>query len=403
MNQVQPNIRVLASKPKAGILELLIKIASPLPTESTTKRPPLNLALVIDRSGSMEGLRLEYAKAAAKYAISQLTGNDKVSITIFDDNVQTIAPSQAVRQAANFNHLIDNIQTAGSTNLHGGWLEGANQAASSLEVTRLNRVILLSDGQANQGETRPEEIYRQVAGLAKKGISTSTMGVGDDFNEDLLEGIANNGDGNYHFISNPKMLPEIFALELKGLLTTLGRIVSLGLEPNVGVKVLDVLNDFEKTDTGRYKLDNLRYGQQLEVVVQLEVNAEMLQSPDLLGLRLAYTDTNGTRHVQKLSYSLTKNDYLEMSINLEVQEAVALLKTARSKLAVSHMIDAGNIQEATKELKRQNVMLQAMPQSPALASEIAMLDALEENVVTNVAETRKQALSQRYERSKKAS
>jgi Ca-activated chloride channel homolog len=403
MNQIQPQIQILTSKPKAGTLELLIRIVSPQPQETTTKRPPLNLALVIDRSGSMSGSRLEYAKAAAKYAISQLTPNDKASITIFDDNVETIIASQAVRQAATFNHSINTIETAGSTNLHGGWLEGANQAASSLEITRLNRVLLLSDGQANQGETRPAEIFKQVVGLAKKGISTSTMGVGEDFNEDLLEGIANNGDGNYHFINDPKMLPGIFAVELKGLLTTLGRIVSLGLEPRVGIKITDVLNDFEKTDTGRYKLDNLRFGQQLEVAVRLEVNAEMLESQELLGLRLAYTDTQGTRHVQKLGYALSKNQYLELGINVEVQEAIALLTTARSKLVVAGLIDAGNISEASKELKRQNIILQAMPKSAAIASEMALLDDLETNVVNNATATRKQAMSQRYERSKKAS
>ncbi len=397
----QPQISILSSKPNAGILELLIRIRSPQPPVNSTQRPPLNLALVIDRSGSMEGLRLEYAKAAAKYALSQLTPNDKVSLTIFDDSVQTIVASQYVRPNANFNQLIDQIETAGSTNLHGGWLEGANQAASSLEIGRLNRVLLLSDGQANQGETRPEEIFKQVAGLAKKGISTSTMGVGEDFNEDLLEGIANNGDGNYHFIHNPKQLPEIFAVELKGLLTTLGRMVSLGFEPNLGLKVLDVLNDFEKTETGRYKLDNLRFGQQLEVVLKLEVNAEIVQFPEILGLRLAYTDTNGTRHVQKLSFSISKSQYLELGVNLEVQEAAALLITARSKLVVAGMIDAGNVREAAAEIKRQNVMLQAMPKSAALASEMALLDALEENVVTNANVTRKQAMSQRYERSKK--
>ena len=198
----QPQISILPSKPNPGMLELLIRISNPQAPVSNNQRPPLNLALVIDRSGSMEGLRLEYAKTAAKYAISQLTANDKVSITIFDDSVQTIVASQNVRSNTHFNQLIDQIQTAGSTNLHGGWLEGANQAASSLEIGRLNRVLLLSDGQANQGETRPEEIFNQVAGLAKKGISTSTMGVGEDFNEDLLEGIANSGDGNYHFIHN---------------------------------------------------------------------------------------------------------------------------------------------------------------------------------------------------------
>jgi Ca-activated chloride channel homolog len=395
----QPNISFLTSKPSAGILELLIRIRNPEPAVQNNQRPLLNLALVIDRSGSMEGQRLEYAKAAAKYAISQLTPNDKISITIFDDNVETIARSQAVH--TRLNQLIDQIHTAGSTNLHGGWLEGANQAASSLEVNRLNRVLLLSDGQANQGETRPEEIFRQVAGLAKKGISTSTMGVGEDFNEDLLEGIATNGDGNYHFIHHPKQLPEIFAVELKGLLTTLGRLVSLGLEPKTGVKVLDVLNDFEKTETGRYKLDNLRFGQQLEVAIRLEINAEMLQFPEILGLRLAYTDTSGTRHVQKLSFSMTKNEYLEMGINLEVQEAVALLTTARSKLVVAGMIDAGNVREAAAELKRQNLMLQAMPVSASIISEMALLDELEENVVENAAVTRKQAMSQRYERAKK--
>ncbi|MEY4530800.1 MAG: hypothetical protein RLZZ156_1521 [Deinococcota bacterium] len=399
----QPQISVLCSKPSAGILELLIRVSSPQPPLNATQRPPLNLALVIDRSGSMEGLRLEYAKAAAKYALSQLTPNDKVSVTIFDDNVETIVKSQAVRQTAQFNQLIDQIQTAGSTNLHGGWLEGASQAASSLEIGRLNRVLLLSDGQANQGETRPNEIFNQVAGLAKKGISTSTMGVGEDFNEDLLEGIANNGDGNYHFIHNPKQLPEIFAVELKGLLTTLGRIVSLGLEPQTGVKVLDVLNDLEKTETGRFKLDNLRFGQQLEVAIRLEVNAEILQFPEILGLRLAYTDTNGTRHVQKLGFSMTKSQYLELGVNLEVQESIALLSTARSKLIVAGMIDAGNVREAAAELKRQNVILQAMPKSAALVSEMALLDQLEENVMDNTAVTRKQAMSQRYERAKKAS
>ncbi len=388
-----PIITVLASRPNAKLLELLIRVSTPKSPTALT-RPLLNLALVIDRSGSMAGQRLEYAKAAAKYAIGQLTALDKVSITIFDDQVKTIAASQAVHNPSSFSGLIDAITSNGSTDLHGGWLEGAAQAASSLEISRLNRVLLLSDGQANHGEVRPDEICRQVSGLAQKGISTSAIGVGTGFNEDLLEAIANNGDGNYHFIQDPKALPDIFALELQGLLATFGRIVSLGLEPRLGVKVLDVLNDLEKTNTGRYKLDNLRFGQQLEVVLRLEIAQP--ETADILDLRLAYTDTNGTRQIQKLGVALPI-----LGIHPQVQEAVALLEAARGKLVATQLIDRGDIAGASHELKRQQTRLAAMPQSPAMRKEIQKLEQLADNISQNSATVRKEALSQRYERSKK--
>lgn len=408
MSNPRPSIEIIPSKMPSQNhesnhqLELLIRIHAPKrPANQATTRPRLNLGLVLDRSGSMAGDRLEYAKAAAKYAVSQLLPTDRISVTIFDHEVETIIPNQNAHQPDKINQRIQSIESRGNTDLQAGWLEGGTQTARGLEPERLNRVLLLSDGETNTGITDQKTICQQVSGLASKGISTSTLGVGIGFNEDLLEAMAMAGDGNYHFIEHPSALEHIFATELNGLLSTFGRLVSLGLESKNNVQVLDVLNDFDKTNTGRYKLDQLRYGKTLEVVVRLEIPKQR-KTNEILELRLGYTQTDNQRMVIKHLLSLGQSELEQLPEQSMVREYSTILEVARNKLKTAQNIDAGQTEEALQQVESDLLLLSAIPASPMYFEEKSQLEGLADRLRRNeTASARKQALSERYQRSKK--
>ena len=231
-----PRIELIPGRPAvcsdaSVVLDVLVRITPPQP-EVHFPRPPLNLALVLDRSGSMAGgKKMPFAREAAAFAVKQLLPTDRVSVTIFDDVVETIVPGGPAADKPALVRRIEQIQPRGSTDLHGGWAEGGRQAEAGLVAGGVNRVLLLSDGLANVGVTDPNTIAAEARGLAARGVGTTTLGVGDDYNEDLMEAMARAGDGNYYYIESPVQLVDIFQTELQGLMATLGQKVSLGLEP----------------------------------------------------------------------------------------------------------------------------------------------------------------------------
>ncbi|HEX5817463.1 MAG TPA: VWA domain-containing protein, partial [Gemmatimonadales bacterium] len=183
--------------------------------EVPVRRAPLNIALVLDRSGSMSGMPLIAAKEAAKRFAGFLGPQDRLSIVTFDGEVRTaFGPAPAGDPMAI--EAIERIQAGGSTNLSGGWLEGLAHLKAGL-VDGVNRVVLLTDGQANAGIVEPQTLAGMTGGAVRERISTTCIGFGAHFNEDLLQLMAKSGGANYWYVENHDQMMGIFEEEIEGL------------------------------------------------------------------------------------------------------------------------------------------------------------------------------------------
>jgi Ca-activated chloride channel family protein len=335
-------------------VEVLVRITPPEP-EASAKRPRLNLSLVLDRSGSMQGSKMERAREAACYCVDQLLPADRLSVVIFDDLVDVLIPSRPADGKEGMKRLLSRVAARNSTALHEAWVRGGMQVSEHLDREAINRVLLITDGLANVGLTNTDEIVSQAGGLYRRGVSTSTVGIGEDFNEDLLMPMAQGAGGNAWHVSEPEDLRRIFEVELEGLISQFAHTVSLGLVPADGVRVSDVLNDFALTETGRYKLPNLQSGSPLDVVVSLRVPArEAGARLRLLDARLGFTPQDGReREVIKNYFEVEFVPSAEAEALPEderVTKAVRLLMNARARReAVSHM-DAGNYAAASSSV-----------------------------------------------------
>ena len=208
------------------------------------ERQPLNIALVIDKSGSMRQERkLENVKKAANFIIDNLTKDDYLSIVVYDDEMSVLRKAAKVHHAAAIKQKVQNISSGGSTNLSGGMLEGYEQVKSVFGENYVNRVLLLSDGLANEGITDIEKLKKIVSEKnTKDNISISTFGVGLDYNENLMTPLAELGNGNYYFIEKADAIADIFKQELEGLFSVVAQKVRFVMEfPDDKLKVAKVV------------------------------------------------------------------------------------------------------------------------------------------------------------------
>jgi Ca-activated chloride channel family protein len=279
MNDRSPNIEFFTKTVKLAAdrdqtVDVLIRITPPAVTQYSFTRPRLNLSIVLDRSGSMDGSKMLQAREAAKFCVDQMLPSDRLSVVIFDEHIDLLFPSEPVTNKQSMKDLISRVEARGSTALHEAWVRGGLTVSDNLLDTGINRVVLITDGQANVGLTNVDEIVSQAMGLFQRGVSTSTIGIGADFNESLLMPMAESAGGNAWHVVEADDMQRIFQTELEGLISQFGHTVSLGLIPADGVVISDLLNDFELTETGRYRLPNLQGGSPLEIVVQLKVSPQ---------------------------------------------------------------------------------------------------------------------------------
>jgi Ca-activated chloride channel family protein len=258
-------------------LPVLVRIQAPDAQPGEKKeRKPYHLSLVIDRSGSMSGAPLAEAVRCARHIIDRLAATDLASLMVFDDRVQVLADARPVGDRKVFHAALAQVNSGGSTNLHGGWRSGSESILPQAAEAALARVILLSDGNANVGETTDtKEIATLCAYAAAKGVSTSTYGLGRDFNEDLMVAMAKMGQGNHYYGDTAADLFEPFAEEFDLISSLYARHVKLSLAAPQGVKIT-LLNDYpieERDGFPVIRLPDIPFGAEAWVLLELEIQA----------------------------------------------------------------------------------------------------------------------------------
>jgi Ca-activated chloride channel family protein len=184
------------------------------------QRVPLNISVVFDRSGSMEGDRIYYGKKAIEYLIDQLQPDDIMSIVIYDHEASVLHGAEPVKDKAALKRKLEHIHPRGATNLSAGLELGIAEVRSKYDRTKINRVFLFSDGHPNEGVTDPYILERIVSGYAQRDdVSVSTFGVGHEFNEYLMHDLAEAGAGNYYYIQQPSDIINDFGSEITTLMS----------------------------------------------------------------------------------------------------------------------------------------------------------------------------------------
>jgi Ca-activated chloride channel family protein len=372
-----------------GEQEVVIKvtIAGGKVVEVEGERAPLNLAVVLDRSGSMTGAKIEKAKQAAMMLVDELGQEDVISLVVYDSDVDVIASAQRVGgRQAQLKRLIQRIGPGGSTALYAGVKCAGDQLAEFLDEEAINRVLLLSDGIANVGPKSNREITRLGQHLAGRGMSVSTIGLGDDYNEDLMTALAESSDANYYFVDDVEMLAEVFESELGELKSVVARKLIVEIEFPDGVKPVRFLGREESFDAkgnkGTIQFEMLAGGQQRDLLVLCRVAPKSTgdaENAAVASVNVRYQDTQAEGKLRKVTARVTAElsddaDLAEKKIDAVVRAEAEVFNNADVSRAAIKLADSGDVKAAEKTIDSQIVHLRSV-QSAAPEAQQQLLEA----------------------------
>lgn len=340
--------------------------------EEGDERAPLKLALVLDRSGSMTGSKLEVAKRCALWLVSRLRPTDELALVAYDDHVNLLAPLAPVD--GSLRAVIGRIGPGGSTNLSGGWLKG-HEALQGAGADAIRKVLLLSDGLANVGVTDSDSLAALAAKAHEQGIGTTTIGFGHDFDEELMTAMADAGGGRAHFAETPDAAPAIFAQELEGLAQVVAQNVSLEIRPHAAVEVLGVLNEYPMVEVAggvQVELGDAYAGELRRVVLQLHVpHLAALGPATIAELKLRYVSVGDEIAQHAVTIPVVANvvsaaEAARAVPDAEVREEILVLRAAKARDEAIRLADAGSFEVAQAMLARVEQECRAVGSAPLL-------------------------------------
>lgn len=365
------SIMANAQEPPSPEINIKTELASPVILENTqdnnylkvsltgfpqekVSRSPINLTLIIDRSTSMRGDRIEKAREAAILTINMLNSDDILSVIAYDNNASVVIPATKVTDKDKLIKLINkHIQPTGMTALFAGVSKGLDEVKKNLHDEYINRIILISDGQANTGPTSISELSELSRKAARAKVAISTIGLGDDYNEDLMTAIANYSDGNHFFVSNSSDLEKAFVKEFKDVMSVVAQDVEITITLKNGSKPVRLLGYEGEISNKKVKVNlNQLYANQ-EKYVLLEVvppNGNKNEEKSLADVTVTYNN-----QLTKKSNNFNKNVSVRYSDSSELVKSsmiedvivdVAIQKTAIANDEAVRQIDLGNVQAA---------------------------------------------------------
>jgi Ca-activated chloride channel homolog len=382
-----PRIEARWEKPmvadSGGEATLLVRIVAESEDETENSRSaPLDVAFVLDRSGSMRGRKLDLAKEGVDLAVARLRDADRAALVVYDDDVDTVQPLAPAtpRLKASLRLALHGVDPGGSTYLSGGWVAGCQQLAEAAPVagadsrpTRIRRVILLTDGLANVGILDPGVLGRHAGELRRRGIATTTVGVGQDFDEGLLSAMAEAGGGNFQYVAGPDGLRAFFTRELRELFSVAatGLAITLVLPPGVDAELVSAF-PLETCGTALdVAIGDLAAGDQIDLV--FTVRAGGGNTGDLLpvGVTACWTEprADARRETNAALDPLRRAEAPDVTAATPddlVAEQAALQRAAAARRAGLELDRAGHYAESRARMLQSRAYLAAAPMTAAV-------------------------------------
>ena len=314
---------------------LLIDLTGEVDLKTKHKeRHPVNLAIVIDCSGSMEGAPIEAAKSAAKQITEKLTQKDRLSIVTFDSKVETHFSNIRMDESGTSyaKGVISEIYTRGMTNLSGGWFEGAKCATKAIDQGDFNDgfVVILSDGMANRGITHPKELHMHAAELSSRGIQTTSIGIGAHYSPLQLDALAQGGQGRLHDTETAEDIIDVVLGELGEIGNTIAKNVKLHIHypGSVELKCLSKLKGEKSKNYYNIDIGNLQLNQTRSIALLTEILDQCLGHSVSFEVHVTWDDINtGERLESKVAISSIKvvsvDEADSVNINTKVVQKVA--------------------------------------------------------------------------------
>ncbi len=366
---------------RGGEATLLVRILAPEQPE-TTRRAPLDVAFVLDRSGSMSGPKLALAKEGASLAVSRLRDADRAAFVVYDDAVDVVQPLDFTtpRCKASLRVALHGIDAGGSTFLSGGWVAGCQQLAdapaptgSAAAEARIRRVILLTDGLANAGILDPLDLARHAGELRRRGIATTTVGVGLDFDEGLLSGMAEAGGGNFQYVADPDALRDFFASELQELFSVAASSVkvNLALPPGLDARLVSAFPVETRGSAIDVAIGDLPAGDTIDLVFDIRAGHGDPGSLLPLGVTCEWTDLRADDR-GRIDASppplrrATERDIAAVDTDDIAAEQAALQRAASERRASLELDRQGRFEESRARMARAQNFLLAAPRTEAV-------------------------------------
>ncbi len=315
------------------------------------ERRPINVAFVLDRSGSMSGSgKFDLARQAVEHSLRMLRPEDRFSLVVYDDRVNVLARSAhatatVIRDALD---ALSPIAPRGATDLFSGWMRGCEQVAEFVDNEKVSRVLLLTDGLANHGITDRDTIARHSSELRERGVTTSTFGVGTDFDERLLRDMAHEGGGNFYYIETAAQIPDLITSELGEALEVVIPRAAIEVDVPAGANI-EVLNRFRwRTVDGsiRIELGDVVSSQEVEALVR--VNFPRGEIGDRVRLRAQLI---GDAVISEASTSWTWASHADndsQSRDRDVDRRVAEVYAARARAEATEANRRGDFEAARR-------------------------------------------------------
>lgn len=408
---------------------LVVTIRAEIDRGKLPQRTPIDVAFVLDHSGSMEGAKLRLVKEAVHVALDHLSDRDRAALVVFDSQVETLHRLEAVtpETKATIQQRLDGVEANSATNLSGGWLNGchelatesgndvnrgadrsAGRSADRVAGYRPKRALLLTDGLANEGITDPHELIRHATELRLRGITTTAIGVGQGFDEILLSGMTEAGGGTFRYISHPRELSAFFAKEISDLLAIAAIDPRLRLTLPDGVRA-HLVNAFPAHRDGKtitVDLRDMAAGDEIDLVFEIRTASGDVGSWLRPTFKLSWSDAQTServRYSRRLDGVLraATRDVENAPLNDEARTVIAMERSGRTQRDAIDLDRQGRHQESREAFLAGHEMLMAAPDTATIVKERRIAASLAAEPMAPLSENiRKERVQSRMERSR---